>query len=33
MTEKPVVKKTPNEDVKHLKRNPHTGTYSWDGGK
>jgi hypothetical protein len=24
---------TPNADVKHLKKNAHTGTYSWDGGE
>jgi len=30
MTEKPVVKKTPEKLGAYLKRNPHTGTYSWD---
>lgn len=24
--------KTPKADVKHLKRNPVTGTFSWDEG-
>jgi len=24
------VKKIPNADVKHIKKNPHTGTFSWD---
>jgi len=28
-----IKKATPNADVKHLKRNEGTGTYSWDQGK